>query len=623
MPQPSIQESVPIGHQEMAEKILGQGQGQLPGQDPTLEIDPDYQRLFNFSNARINLKALIDLWSITLYTTEQNRAFRKLDLDNNVLQQQGKIDSDEMVIPTRTIDTNIKREQSVFIAYIQQARRIVTFTDRENPSNDTQVLEEDFSRGMTYEDWMTPHIKTIDGTQTHGWDCVEAVFDESKPLHVALEHIGHEKLIFPFDAREIQFLESIIRIYTVTQPQLRQFVKEFGFSNDQVKVILDKYSDTRKNESITIYKQLFKFQGVVYVSWFDITTTSDWLKAPEKLYLGRKEQVTVNVPILGQHPLTGEPTMDMVPTPQWQEQDETQYPVFMLPYENLEDERIVMNQGRVFLDKSKQEALTAIASGIVNGITRASQVYGSPAQGLGGRPMVNDDVQMTPGRLFTEKIEFWSTPWPDPSAMQAFQMLGTYNDAESGQVNYAAQNRQDSRKTAKEIEVASSEQGLLRSVQITNFSAWLRKVYSFCFQIVKSQALQGKIKFVSTRPDLLQADYDIRAAGDIDVIQRVEKLQRMKQDWPVIGTTPLAQAFLLDMIKISYPDEAPRYAQLLQQGSQERQWIASVMPVLPELMKQLPPGSIQPQEMQQLQQMYQQGQQIVSGQPPQSQGQPQ
>lgn len=603
MPAPLIQEPIPQGLQAQSEAI---NRGQVASGDV------DYNRLFNFSQARISLKALIDAWSTTISTTEQNRALRKLDIDSNVLEQQGKIDSDEMVIPTRTIDTNIKREQTVFIAYLQQSRRIATFTSTDDPALDTQVLEEAFSRGMTYEDWMIPHVKTIDGTQTHGWDSVEVVFDETKPLHVALEHIGHEKLIFPYDAVDIQHLETVIRLYIVTQPQLRQFVKEFGFNPQQVDRLLQKFNDVRKNESLTIYKQLFKYQGVVYTAWFEITNTDDWLLPPQKLYLGRKQKVQtlVDVPV-GIDPM-GMPIVQQQPQESWEPVDETYFPVFIFPYEQLEDPRIIMNQGRVFLDKAKQEALTAIASGIVNGITRASQVYASPEQGVGGRPMVNEDLRLIPNRVFTERLNFWSTPWPDPSAMSAFQMLGTYNDVEAGQVNYAAQNRQDSRKTAEEIKTATSEQSLLRSVQITNFSTWLRKIYSYAFEIVRSQALQGKIKFMSRMPEYLILDYDIRAAGDIDVIQRAEKLNRMKQDWPVIAATPLANPFLMDLLKISYPDEAARYQKVIQDGDIQKMWIQKVLPILPAIMEKIPQGIISPEELQQLAQIFQEGQQAIT-----------
>lgn len=609
MPQPIIQEPIPQSSQDLAKQVM---EGQ---QDQELLSDVDYQRLFNFEEAKINLKGLITSWATQETVTATNRALRKLDIDVNQLQAEGKIDSDETIIPTRTIDSNIKREQTVFISYLQQSRRIATFTAYDAPALDTQSLESEFSRGMTYKGWMIPHVKTVDGTQTHGWDSVEVVFDETKPLHVSIEHIGHEKMIFPLDARDLQALETVIRVYTVTQPQLRQFVREFGFSADQVRLLLERYSETRKNESITIYKQLFKFQGVVYTAWFEIAVTTNWLKAPGKLYLGRKEKIIADIPVEGIDPMTRLPTVQMTQQEVWQEVDETEFPIFLLPYEQLEDEKIVSNQGRVFLDQGKQVALTAIASGYVNGVTRASQIYGSPKQGTGGRPMVMDDVRMVPGRIYSEQIEFWSTPYPDASVLSGFQALLSYNDAEAGQVNYAVNNRQDSRKTAEEIKTATQEQGLLRSVQITNFSSWIRDVYTFCYQIVKSQAIQGKIKFMSRQPEYLQLDYDIRAAGDTDVIQRAELLNRMKQDWPVIGTTPLAQPFLLDMIKISYPDNAARYTQIMQQQDPNKLWIQSVMPVLPVLMQQLKPGSVQPEEMEQLQALYQQGQQLVGQQP--------
>lgn len=596
MPIPTTPEAPPVSYQEQSQQMVQTGQGIDPWQAD------DQQRLFNFDRSKPNLKILVDQWGPEVYNTEANRSLRKLDIDPNVLQSQGKIDSDETVIPVRAIDTNIKRELPTYIGYTQQSRRIVTFTDRSDPSLDCQMLEEEFSRLMTYNGWMSAHNKLVDGTLTHGWDFNEVVFDETKPGHCAIEHVGHSKMIFPYDAIDIQACETIIRVYTVTQTQLKTFVRKFGFDVNQVKLMIDSKGDSRKNESLTIYKQFFKYGGVVFVAWFELTFTNGWLKAPTKLFLGRQSQQMVpqqmpmmspmtNQPVVD--PTTGMPMMETQLVPQWQDVDETEYPVFLYQYEDIEDDRLVMNKGRVFMDKPSQEAQTALWSACVNGYTRASQVYGSPETGAGGRPKAIEDARLIPGRMYSEKINFWHTDPPDEGIVRAAQALAVQNSSEAGQINYAASNRVDSRKTAEEVKQGSLDQNLLKSVQVTNYSSYLRSIYSFCWKIVQSQALQGKVT-IAVDPSYLMRDYDIRAAGDIDVIQRAEKINRMKQDWPVISQTPLAIPFLMDLIKISYPEDYSRYQAIMQQGDPKKAAIQQLLVLLKgslteEEVKALPP----------------------------------
>ena len=568
----------------------------------------DYERLFNYQKAKVNLKGLVDGWGVEIYNTELNRSLRKLDIDPNVLQSQGKLDSDETIITVRAIDTNIKRELPTYVGYTQQSRRVVTFTDRSDPTFDAQMVEEEFSRLMTYPGWMSAHNKLADGTLTHGWDFNEVVYDEGKPGHCAIEHVGHSKLIFPMDAINIQACETIVRVYTVTQSELKSFARRYqGFSVEQIKLILDPKGEMKKNESLTIYKAMFKFQGVVYVAWFDLTVTNDWLRPPTKLFLGVRKQVQVPQQVPATNPLTGLPSIDPMTggpvlatelVPQWQDEDESMFPVHIYHYEDSEDDRIILNRGRVFLDKSSQEAQTALWSAGVNGYTRASQVFGSPAAGMGGKPKAIEDTRLIPGRMFSEPVNFWHTDPPDAGLVPMAQALAVMNSAEAGQINYAANNRVDSRKTAKEIEQGSQDQNMLKSVQVTNYSSYLRSIYTDCWRIVQSQTLQGKVN-MNLPPEYVERNYDIRAAGDTDVIQRADKINRMKQDWPVISQTPLAIPFLLDLIKISYPEDYSRYQSIMQAGDPKKQSIQQLLTLLKGAITPEEMNSLNPQEQQQ------------------------
>jgi hypothetical protein len=130
---------------------------------------------------------------------------------------------------------------------------------------------------------------------------------------------------------------------------------------------------------------------------------------------------------------------------------------------------------------------------------------------------------------------------------------------------------------------------------------------------MQSQALQNKISFLLTKRqvpmvgldqqplvdpqtgqpvtqesvennyEVIGKLYDVRAAGDVDVIQRQERVQQMMQDWPVMQNTPLRDRFLSDLVKLKYPDVGEEYSKiLLQMGmmQQHQSMIARLVTVL-------------------------------------------
>ncbi len=75
------------------------------------------------------------------------------------------------------------------------------------------------------------------------------------------------------------------------------------------------------------------------------------------------------------------------------------------------------------------------------------------------------------------------------------------------------------------------------------------------------------------------------AAGDIDVIQRAEKLQARMALWPIVSQTSIANEFLIDIIKESLPEDAKRYELILRQQQQDAKntEIQNLMKVLTEM----------------------------------------
>jgi len=555
----------------------------------------EWTKVFDYNIDITTLRRTINEWDDERKETIRRRLTRDVEVNTESLRQSGKLDEDETLIPVRVIDVNIQREQPAYINYLKNSRRLATFNCLSVPDLDTQEIELEFTRGMTYLSWETAHFKTIDGAQTHGWDSVEVVFNPLFPLNVGIEHIGHDKLIFPRGITDLQASPLVIRIYEVTKIQLDSFVKDFGFDPEQVALFFASRKDTQKeNEPMQIYKKFCKYKGIVYVAWFSHEqSVTNWLKQPEPAFVGISKKETV----MELNPLTGIPE----PLEQWVNEQLTQYPIFLLPYRESEKPRLMDRKGRVFLDEPKQEAQTAILSGFVNGLTRAANIYGSPGaeDGSGAGLRELDNIKLVGGRVLNKPFQFWHPDYPDPMVLRALQYFDVSNSQETNQLNFAAMNRDDSRKTATELEMSQSQTNLMNTVSLTLFSTHIRAIYSLVWLIVQSQAMQNKIVFMRrakavpiqnplTGQPVIDANtgqpvtetvvendyqrieqvYDVRAAGDIDVVQRQEKLNQMMQDWPVISQTPLAIPFLQDMLRLKYPDKGESYAQAIAQSGQ-------------------------------------------------------
>lgn len=582
---------------ELTEDNFDQAQQMEQQREQAQQLD----ELLDFTTARVHLARLKQDWSSERNETLLRRAERDVNIDVEALRQKRKLDADETLIPVRVIDTNIQREQPAYVNYLKNSRRIITFNSLENPNADTQQMEIEFTRGMTYIGWEIPHFKCLDGTQTHGWDSVEIVLDKSKPLGVALEHIGHDNLFFPRSCIDIQFAARIIRRYEMTLLQLDKFATSFGFAEAQIKKLRDaRKASAKELETIEVFKHYCKKDGQIYVSWFCLENgVDDWLKAPQVFDLGLVDSKT------------GQP----IPT--------TIYPISILVYRESEKPHITDHKGRCYYDRNKQEAQTAILSGFVNGLTRAANIYASPEKedGTGSSIKEIDGLVLTGGRVFNQPIKFWNPPYPDPMIINALQFFDVSNSQETNQPTFAVNNRADSRKTATEIQSAQQQQQLLNSVQLTMYSTFIRETYNLVWLIVQSLALKNEITFLSVsvqqpivnpvtnmpmtdqmgQPVMqtvqqndtqrLAQIYDVRAAGDVDVIQRQEKINQMMQDWPVIQNTPLRDKFLQDLIRLKYPDTGEQYVALLAQQPQldaMKAIVARLGMILDGVMKQHP-----------------------------------
>jgi hypothetical protein len=465
------------------------------------------------------------------------------------------LQEDETFIPRRIADANIRREQAAYLAYITQARDTAKFRPMNNIGEPYDMLEREFTRMCQYPSWQIPLFATIDGTQTHGWDAVEVIFDPDMPGHFRLRHIGHELLLFEMDITDIQNSPDISIVHGVTTVELQKYVNEFDFNKEAVDEVMEwlKASINRVDAKIKVHKYYYKNlddetpdgKPVIYVGWWS-TNASDWLKKPEPLYMGRDTK-------LGSI-------------------KETEYPVYILPYMVSENEVISEAKGRVFLDEHDQEACTQLATSFVNRAIRSTYILASPANATDEAASKQTDVKLRNGAIMGTAVNFFNIPPPDPSLLQAMMTLTNQNANEVGQVNFAVSNRKDSRKTATEIQTATQQAAMLNSVQVALLSIWMRGVWSRAWDIVQNRVIQGKLE--SSIPNwevLYRNEYILLPAGDVDVIRRAEIVAAMKQDWPVMQGTGAADAFLEDLLRNSpYAENAPKYIAAMQQGNEKQ-----------------------------------------------------
>ena len=561
-----------------------------------MEDTEDYKEFFEFTRISPRIKGLVGEWTDEQAKTGVRRKMRNIDVDLDALRQEGKLKADETFIAVRVINSNIRQEEPPYIAYLTQSPRLAIFKCLNKPNIDATLIETDFTKGNTYNEWQKPFMKCRDGAALHGWDSVEVEYHEDRPLKVNIDHVGHDKLFYNPHSRDLQANKFILREYDVTLLKLEQLAKTPGFDATQVQKLID-HIKPKQNETerpCKIYKKLCKYNGQVYVSWCSLDTCDDWLSQPIMLFRGRTRSVEKLVDQTIVDPMTGLSITTSVPTMVEEKIYETRYPFHLFRYQETEEPFINDTKGRAFLDLPKQEAQTCLFTNFVNQSCRSSNVYCSVENpSSSGAAPKRLDLELVAGGIYSDPLKFFSPPNPSYELIRGAQALDVQTQAENGQVAFAVQNRQaDSRKTAKEVEVATQQQGLLTSVQVVQFSSFLRGVHTDVWSIVQAQALTDKIPFAQVLDEatgqfvndkeLLSLDYDVRAAGDTDVIERAEKLQRRQTLWPIIAATPLASVFLQDLIKEMLPEDAERYSLVLKQAEQEQQKSGLLLNILKE-----------------------------------------
>jgi len=545
-----------------------------------LDKDTSYINTTDYTKMKSKLKDLVSVMDELTSKLVASRRLRYSEIDVEGERKAGRLQPDEMYIAQHLIDTNIRREQSSYVQYVTQPQRAVVLRDILNPSNETSLIEQDATQKLRFDGWQLPLYSCIDGMQQNGYGIMEVTQDQNQPGEVAHECVQLGDFGFIADTRDLQEAEVIARQYFFSKTKMLSLANDeaSGWSLVEVEKVIGSESaatdtadgsvvDAKDKSLYRIYKIMFRINGVVNVAWCRQDRCDDWLRAPRPLFLGRR-----SAPLPTQQPNPMMPQQPQQALPQTQESYETAYPYVIFPYLISENDTISQLKGRVYLDEDCQEAVSSLLSSFCTAHRRASGLYFSkdvsdPNDDL----MAQKNVFFQPGALINSKVQQFQLKAPDSEMVQAINMLVAGNQNETSQVNFAVQNRKDSRKTATEVSAASQSASALSTVQVVLFSSALRTMYGMMYDIIASRVNAGLIKVDPQVQPMYSRKYHLKPSGDSDVIERQQIVQQMMSAWPVIQNTPANIAFLSDMLAKMFPDQAAKYIQIFQQSQQQQQ----------------------------------------------------
>lgn len=540
-----------------------------------------------YSDVEDKIKTLRDILDDKMNTQLCARKLRYADVHIEEERAAGRIMPDELYIPQHIIDTNIRREQSAYVQYITQSPRAVITADVSDKTVDMSLLDEDLTGRIRFEGWQSSMFQNIDGFQSFGYSVMEVVQDMSNPGEVGYESFPFGDFAHCSDTKDIQAVEFVARQYYFTKTRLLALCgdsknpnPQSDWSREQVDKIIAQEptsltvdnTEAKDKSLYRVLKVMYRISGTVNVAWAYPNTCDNWIRVPRPLYLGlRKQKDMSKIPQQEQQMLAVQAQQSgIIPS---DEQYETEYPYIVFPYLISENDIISELKGRVFLDQDLQEAVTSLLSSTCTQARRAAGLYGSrDTADPNDDFLMQKNIYLKSGCVVNSKISFTQLAAPDPGMYSAINALISSNQNETSQVNFAALNRKDSRKTAKEITVSEKQEQILSTVQVVLFSIALTQLYRKMVTIIKSRVLFGLIKDVLPPiKALYQRNFIVKPSGDSDVIEKQQLINNMQQALPFMQQSAAGPLFICDLLELMFPDRAAKYIQAIQQQIQQQQ----------------------------------------------------
>lgn len=535
----------------------------------------------------------------------QNRDARELDITVEEARSRKLVNGNETYIGRRVIDTNIARDKPTFLRYLTGSpRQIVLRTaDDTIPVAAREHLEREFTNGFRTGGWLGEHIKAVDSMQLHGRGIFLVTANAESPLGIAASYVPPEDFVFPLEVRDLQSAPMLAIRYKLTVTQFEDWAQRFQWKPAEVKTIVELIQDDARVKTILFaHHVIFRVPGgQLYQVWY---------------YNDTSRLLSVAAPYFG-----GFLNEDRTPRPT------SVYPVFPVYLNVTENPKLVERKGRAHADMHDQEALTVSWTSVVNAAIRASEIYPyrDDAVPVENPEVVQTDTILRPGVVTKTKLQFFAPPAPNPMLLTVIQALRTENSSAAGQVDFAAQTRKDSRKTATELDLAADQSSDIQAGPLTSFAIGYRELLQYMWDVVVNNLQVGALRDFLSHPD----DAPLRAAltapapgpdgastlapatrftvvpaGDVDYVERQKKLQRLVQFFPLYQQTPAAEFFLQRILELAFPDDYPQLAPLLQDKSK------NMGVALLHILEALPPGAVPPEQAQQFQQIIAEAQQV-------------
>ncbi len=519
----------------------------------------------------------------------RRRWVRKNRISLKDARDKGQILSDEMIIPDRTVDSNIRIEKSPYTKYIEGSTTVLSFEDPSYPEQNLMPLAVWHSGISRVGSWKRPHFYAHDALLLHGAAYMEVVYDKDAPSHSAREYIRREDLIFPKGTRNFQACGRVYRRYETTKSNLDTLATKFQFDPAQLEHIKKIVKDT--TTAIEIFKAFMRGDdGVLNIAWFadEKFACTDYLKKPTPLQLGLFTVVNGA----------------LVPEPV------TQIPIFIFPYHVEEDEEILDVQGRAALDIHTQDCLQAMWSGTTNGVTRASRFYPTrkpPAPGV-DVPRSSDSPVLQHGTIYDGDIAIFQPSWPNSIAVMAAQSLSARKSQEIGATDFAAGNRQDTRKTATELQMAKEQADDLSGPNVSLYSMCMLEMEYLGWRIVKSGILVEhfnevppelrKFKYPASIPIevILSPTLNVAMAADMQVVRRAQRQSRFLEHWPLVAETPYALPYLETFLQETFPEEFVLWKQAVGDTDQRVTGMTQLLQNALQFLQMMPAEALPPEQ---------------------------
>jgi hypothetical protein len=548
-------------------------------------------------------------------TTVTNRRLRSNKADVEQMRSAGLLQENQTFIGVRLINQNINQALPPLLSYLKQSPRMATFVPGDN-----SYLDQEFTRVLQYPGWEIPYIEVLDGAELNGIGYMMVKADNTKLGGVSMETIPFNEIVYDRRLKSLQDSPAILIKHVITAVSFYHWdsFENFDKNSDAYKAIAKRLLSEEVNvigDDLVIYETFVKVNGFVYRGWY-YKDSRQWLKQPLPFSNGIEESVPeINIDPMA---MTSEPTYLNKPV------HLTYYPIAVKRSEIKENRKHDEAEGRAVEDYHKQEAATTLMTAAVNGCTQAANTMWSPdGANLDGMAPAQLQYKIKNNAIWKTPMKAFTSPWPDPMIFKGIEAITQQNAMENNQVAWAVNNRKDSRKTATEIEAAQQQQGMLTGTAALVFSIFLRDVLTMTWPIVQSDAKKGSIKFLievsdpAEKEEILSKQYEVKPAGDIDFVEKQQRITNIQQDLPMFQGTPIGQEMMKEYVRLRYPEKYDQWSKILSQGN-DSQLIQGLGQALQAVVTDEATGQLKPEfaaEAQSFQQLQQAVEQRLAQQP--------